>query len=186
MSFFRAVLAGLFYQSCFSGFCVRAAVLGERQALPSSLSSSSCMSFPKAFSAPTWNSLLITSDTNASVTSVTKVVAITTYAMNPSGTTPSSDTSVVDGVITKVVRVGPTTVNTASCNPLLCSVNVAVSDSHPLQKLERALSPDPVCLGVLLAPRVRKNSVSIHNFQSAFSAASSRVDPVSSFPSSLQ
>lgn len=157
MSFVRVFFAVLLYQTCFVGLFVDCAVLGERQNFPQS-----SMQLPKACSPSTYDSLLIISDTTASVTSVTKFVAITSF-VNPSGTTSSSDTSEVDGVITKVVRVGVTTVNTADCNPLLCSVNVAVSGSLPLPKLEGTLSPNPVCLGLLLAAGVRKNSVSIHN-----------------------
>lgn len=135
--------------------------------------------FLKGCIASIWDYLLITSDTNASVTSVIKVVAITTYSMNQSGTTSSSDTSPLEGVITKVVRVGPTTVNTANCNPMLCTVNVAVSKNLPLRELERVLNLYTVRFGLLLAPRVRKNSVSIHYLQPTSSITSSWVDPVS-------
>ena len=75
----------------------------------------------------------MTLDTTGGVTLVTKVVAVTSF-LGSVGTTSTSDpSSPSDGneLLTKVVRVGVTTANTANCNPSLCSLNVAVSDSHP-------------------------------------------------------
>ena len=104
-------------------------------------------------------------DGTANVTFVTKVVGITSF-MNPQ-TTPSSsalpDQSDDVEVITKVVRVGPTTVNTANCNPLLCSANVAVSETLYFSTLEQTLILGIVCLRILLASGICKNGVSINN-----------------------
>ena len=105
-------------------------------------------------------------DGTAGVTFVTKVVGVTSF-MNPQ-TTPSSSASPDQSdddveVITKVVRVGPTTVNTANCNPLLCSANVAVSETLYLSTLEQTLISDIVGLRILLASRICTNGVSINN-----------------------
>lgn len=67
------------------------------------------------------------SNSTGGVTLVTQVVAVTSF-LGSSGTpssTATPDPSDDNEIITKVVRVGPTTVNTANCNPLLCTVNVA-------------------------------------------------------------
>lgn len=145
MSFAGILLALCFYKTCFLGQFVDCAVLKGRQPYPlaSSYGSSpqSSMQSPEDLFSTTQDSLLITSDTTAGVTMVTKVVAITSF-LDPSGTPSSSaasDPSDGVGVITKVVRVGVTTANTANCQPLLCSVNVAVSDSLPSLKLQQVL-----------------------------------------------
>ena len=104
-------------------------------------------------------------DRSASVTLVTKVVGVTSF-VNPQ-TTPSSSASPDQSddveVITKVVRVGPTTVNTANCNPLLCSANVAVSEIPYFSTLEQTLISAIVGLRILLASGICKNGVSINN-----------------------
>ena len=126
MSFARILIAVWIYKTCFLGLSVNCAAVGIRQASSpdSSLQSSMQIDFRIYF-------LLIAADTTAGVTLVTKVVAITSF-VDPQGLVSSSAASAQsDGVVvvTKVVRVGPTTVNTADCNPLLCSANVAVSDT---------------------------------------------------------
>ena len=104
-------------------------------------------------------------DTNASVTSVTKVIGVTSL-MYPQ-TTPSSSASPDHSddveVITKVIRVGPTTVNTANCNPLVCSANVAVSETLYFSALEQTLILAIVGLRILLASGICKNGVSIND-----------------------
>lgn len=119
---------------------------------------------------------------------VTKVVAVTSFvdSMGLSSSSAVSDQSHGVDVITKVVRVGPTTVNTANCQPLLCSLNVAVSDKLLIPKLEYFLNLVLVGLCILLAPAVGKHSVSLHNIQSAISAAASGINPVSPFLGQLQ
>ena len=105
-------------------------------------------------------------DGTAGVTFITKVVGVTSF-MNPQ-TTPSSSASPDQSddveVITKVVRVGPTTVDPANCNPLLCSANVAVSETLYVSTLEQTLILDTVGLRILLASGICKNGVSINNF----------------------
>ena len=109
--------------------------------------------------------MLIILDRSASVTLVTKVVGVTSF-MNPQ-TTPSSSASPDHSddveVITKVIRVGPTTVNTANCNPLQCSANVAVSETLYFSMLEQTLILGIVGLRVLLASGICNNGVFINN-----------------------
>ena len=141
LSFGCILFALWFYATLFVGRLVNCAALKERQVFSSSLTSflnsstQSSKQISEATSSATHNSLLITSDTTAGVTLVTKVVAITSFVNSLGTTSPSatSDQSDVNEVITKVVRVGPTTANTVNCNPLLCSVNVAVSENLPYQ-----------------------------------------------------
>ena len=109
---------------------------------------------------------LISSDSTSGVTFVTKVVAVTSY-LGWQGTTSSSaasDPSDDVDILTKVVRVGRTTVDTANCQATRsCSINVAVSATLFFLKCERRLIPDLVGLRILLAPRIRKNSVSLNH-----------------------
>ncbi|CAD6590780.1 MAG: hypothetical protein ASARMPREDX12_004728 [Alectoria sarmentosa] len=113
LSFGCILFALWFYATLFVGRLVNCAALKERQVFSSSLTSFSNSSTQ--------------SNTTAGVTLVTKVVAITSFVNSLGTPSPSatSDQSDVNEVITKVVRVGPTTANTVNCNPLLCSVNVA-------------------------------------------------------------
>lgn len=118
-------LCALVLHNVLIGLVVDCAVLEKRQ--------SSTPLFA-AFPSLTQTSVLTTSDSTGGVTLVTQVVAVTSF-LGSSGTpssTATPDPSDDNEIITKVVRVGPTTVNTANCNPLLCTVNVAVSDSLPL------------------------------------------------------
>lgn len=139
----------------------------------------------EVYSSAAQSSLLSTSDTITGITTVTKVVEITSF-LDSSGT-PSSSSTTSDPLdkreeITKVIRVQPPPYVTGSCQPLLCTVNVAVSDRVPSFKLEHVLNRRSVSLHFLLAPGVRKHGVSLHNFQSTISTASIRIDPVSLFP----
>ena len=119
--------------------------------------------------------------TSDNVTLVTKVVAITSFLGSPEApsTTNAPDQSDGNALITDVVRVGVTTANPADCQPLLCSINVAVSDSLSSSKLKQTLNMDSVGFRILLAPGVRKHSVSLHNLRSTISGASTWTDPVS-------
>ncbi|KAF6227628.1 hypothetical protein HO173_012157 [Letharia columbiana] len=86
----------------------------------------------------------------AGITKVTKVVAVTSFvdSMGLSSSSAVSDQSHGVDVITKVVRVGPTTVNTANCQPLLCSLNVAsVSVFYWPQQ-----SANTACLSTISSP----------------------------------
>ncbi|KAL9130661.1 MAG: hypothetical protein Q9175_006967, partial [Cornicularia normoerica] len=120
--------------------------------------------------------------TRPGVTVVTKVVAVTSFVKSFAMTSSSnpSDQGGGSDIITKVVRVKPTAVNTAHCNPLLCSLNVAVHEILPLPRLKKVLNLGSVGLGILLASGVRKYSEFLHNFQYTISGTSSRIGPVSS------
>ena len=144
MRSFTCVLSMLWlFETCSIGLFVDCAVLAERQPFPDSLASSpnsSSQSSTQIFeisACATYGSLLIISDTTAGVTLVTKVIAVTSFlgSWGASPTTDASDQPDADGVATKVVRVGVTTANTVNCQPLLCSINVAVSNSLPFRKL---------------------------------------------------
>ena len=156
------ILAAMWiYQTCFTGLFVECAVLDSRQALQPSMYAER---LPKLL---LWRFGVMLSilDRSASVTLVTKVVGATSF-MNPQ-TTPSSSASPDQSdnveVITKVVRAGPTTVNTAKCNPLLCSANVAVSETLSFSMLEQTLILGIVGLRILLASGICENGVSINN-----------------------
>ena len=140
MAFAPVLFALCFYSTCFIGMFVGCAVLKERRPVPyplpsfpisSSVSSTQpLIPFTRKFQTHSLTAL----DTTAGVTLVTKVVAITSF-VGSSGTPSSSSTQSdsLDGnqVVTKVVRVKPPPYVTGSCQPLLCTVNVAVSDSLP-------------------------------------------------------
>lgn len=105
MSFIRTLFALCFYQTFCVGLPVEGAVLRESYSLMSSPNSTSQSStrIPKNSSRATHNSLLITVDTTADVTFVTKVVAVTSFlnSLATPSTTDTSDQSDGEDVIPK-------------------------------------------------------------------------------------
>ena len=179
MSFARTVIALWIYKTCFISLLVNCAALERRQGDPYSLSQSS-RHISEASPSNDQNVMLIMPDTTGGVTSVTKVISVTSF-IGPQGTISSTapDPSDGDSVITKVVRVGATTVDPANCTPALCRAYVDVSGNLLATMVEQLLNLDLGGLSLLLASRVCKNSVSLHDLQFTISGAPIRIGSVS-------